>query len=90
MLEVNFANGLDQDQARLFQIKMDKRLTWPASKQFENVSIFLIKKRQFIMHVSISFTGFVPKEFEVEVRPYDSCPAKMIIYDLENDKEVHR
>ena len=54
------------------------------------MSIFLIKKRQFIMHVSISFTGFVPKEFEVEVRPYDSCPAKMIIYDLENDKEVHR
>lgn len=35
-------------------------------------------------------TGFVPKDFQDEDRPVDHCPSKLIIYDLENDKEIHR
>lgn len=35
-------------------------------------------------------TGFVPKEFGVEVRPFDHCASKMVIYDLDNDREISR
>lgn len=35
-------------------------------------------------------TGFVPKDRGVEIRPVDHCPSKIIIYDLDNDREIHR
>ena len=26
----------------------------------------------------------------ITVQPLDACPAKIIIYDINNDKEIHR
>ncbi|KAL4222362.1 hypothetical protein ACF0H5_018401 [Mactra antiquata] len=35
-------------------------------------------------------TGYIPNMKDVEVQPVDSCPAKMIIYDIDNNVEVRR
>lgn len=35
-------------------------------------------------------TGYIPRMENVEVQPVDSCPAKLIIFDLNTHKEIHR